>query len=156
MAIHTENLIIGAGPAGLAMAGRLRKQGKEFIVLEQSQQVAHSWQNHYDRLHLHTVSDYSHLPHLPFPADFPQYVPRQRLVDYYESYAKEMRIEPRLGEEVVSVKKQGESWETQTAAGNTYTSRQVIVCTGFNRSVHQATWPRMLEFDGNIIYICVY
>ena len=72
MAIHTENLIIGAGPAGLAMAGRLRKQGQEFIVLEQSQQVAHSWQNHYDRLHLHTVSDYSHLHHLPFPADFPQ------------------------------------------------------------------------------------
>ena len=59
-------LIIGAGPAGLAVAGRLRKKGIPFDLIEQSQQVGHAWHNHYERLHLHTVKEHSALPHLPF------------------------------------------------------------------------------------------
>ena len=53
--IQTPNLIIGAGPAGLGIAGSLRKEGIDFEIVEQSQNVGNSWHNHYDRLHLHTV-----------------------------------------------------------------------------------------------------
>lgn len=150
--IHTENLIVGAGPAGLAMAGRLSHEGRSYIVLERSQQVAHSWHNHYDRLHLHTVSDYSHLPHKPFPEDYPQYVPRQLLVDYYESYAKEMEIQPRMGEEVVSIKKVDQTWVTTSSSGQVYHSENVIICTGFNRAVNRPKWPGMEGFKGEIIH----
>ena len=62
-------LIIGAGPAGLATAGRLRALGLSFEVVEQSDHLSPSWRNHYDRLSLHTVKQLSHLPHLPFPED---------------------------------------------------------------------------------------
>ncbi|MEL6626575.1 MAG: NAD(P)/FAD-dependent oxidoreductase [Bacteroidota bacterium] len=155
-AIHTENLIIGAGPAGLAMAGRLTKEGKSYIILERSQEVAHSWHHHYDRLHLHTVSDYSHLPHQPFPADYPQYVPRKRLVEYYEQYARDMDIQPRFGEEVRSIKRAGAHWETTSGTGQVYHSDQVIVCTGFNRRVNRPTWPGMDAFKGKIMHSRLY
>ena len=43
MNIEIDNLIIGAGPGGLAMAGRLSKQNLPYIILEKSDQIAHSW-----------------------------------------------------------------------------------------------------------------
>ncbi|MDV7402454.1 NAD(P)-binding domain-containing protein, partial [Arthrospira platensis SPKY1] len=87
-------LIIGAGPAGLAMAGRLRQQGLSFELLEKSAAVGPLWRQHYDRLCLHTVKEHSHLPGLPFPEHYPRYVSRQQLVDYFEAYAQAFDIRP--------------------------------------------------------------
>ena len=86
--IECNIVIIGAGPAGLAIAGRLRQKNIQFTILEKDQKVASMWHKHYDRLHLHTVKDLSYLPNQPFPAEYPTYVPRQKLVDYYRDYAK--------------------------------------------------------------------
>ena len=86
----TENVdvaVIGAGPAGLAAGACLRKAGLDFVILEQAQQVASSWRRHYERLHLHTVKQLSSLPHLPFPAHYPRYVPRDLVVAYLQDYA---------------------------------------------------------------------
>jgi len=69
-----KNLIVGAGPAGLAVAGRLRKLGISFELIESSDKIANAWHNHYDRLCLHTVKQLSALPHLPFPKDYKTYV----------------------------------------------------------------------------------
>ena len=98
---HTH-LIVGAGPAGLAIAGRLRKAGIPFEILEQSQNVGNAWHNHYDRLHLHTVKQWSHLPHLPFPANYPLYVPRKMLTEYFADYAKHFEIKPHFGQKVAA------------------------------------------------------
>ena len=103
--MSTENLIIGAGPAGLAVAGRLSKMNIPFQVIEQSEKIANSWHNHYHRLHLHTAKSLSNLPHKEFPADYPTFVPRQKLVDYFEAYAEEFGIKPLFGQEWVKIKK---------------------------------------------------
>ena len=68
-----ETLIIGAGPAGLAVAACLRKRGASFVIVERATQVGSSWRHHYDRLHLHTVKNHSALPYLDFPAETPRY-----------------------------------------------------------------------------------
>lgn len=149
--LHTENLIIGAGPAGLAMAGQLRRVERPFILLEQSQQVANAWRNHYDRLHLHTIKATSHLPFKPFPAHFPQYIPRQMLVDYYDEYQREMEIQPHFGQEVVAIRRaEGGGWTAATAQGRLYTAERVILCTGFNRLMHMPIWPGQDEYRGSI------
>ena len=84
--MKTSHLIIGAGPAGLAMAGRFSSTGIDYEILEQSDKVAVAWHNHYDRLHLHTVKQLSALPHMDFPDDYPVYVPRAKLVEYFQNY----------------------------------------------------------------------
>jgi len=108
--VKTPNLIIGAGPAGLGMAGSLTKAGLEFEIVEQSENVGNSWHHHYDRLHLHTVKQLSHLPHLPFPEEYPLYVPRAMMVEYFSTYAKKFNISPYYNETVSSVSQLDGKW----------------------------------------------
>ena len=116
-----QYLIIGAGPAGLAMAGRMRKAGLDFEIIEQSKKVGNTWHNHYDRLHLHTVKQWSHLPHLPFPADYPLYVSRQQLTQYFADYATHFKIQPHFEVQATAITKQTDgSWEVKTQNGKTY------------------------------------
>lgn len=147
-----KNLIIGAGPAGLAVAGRLRKKGDAFILLEKTDKIAWSWHNHYDRLLLHTVKQLSHLPHLPFPEDYPTYVPRQKLVEYYKQYAKHFDIQPQFNESVFSIKKEGEAWEVKTESGKEFIAENVILATGVNRLPHIPTWKNQENYQGRIIH----
>lgn len=146
-------LIIGAGPAGLAVAGRLREIGIDFEIVEQSDKIANSWHNHYDRLHLHTVKQLSNLPHKEFPNHYPTYVPRKALIQYYEDYAKEFGIKPHFNEKVVGLKKENKNeWKVETASGKTFLTENVIIATGVNRVPNRPNWPGMDQFKGTIVH----
>ncbi|GAB4018366.1 NAD(P)/FAD-dependent oxidoreductase [Spirosoma migulaei] len=143
-------LIIGAGPAGLAMAGRLAKLGLPFTVLEASDYLGFSWRNHYDRLHLHTVKEYSALPHLPFPADYPTYVPRLKFVEYLERYAEQFNIKPQFNQKVISIhRSQDGRWQVQTET-DLFTAERVVVATGYNRVPNMPELPGQRNFRGVI------
>ena len=60
-AVHTHTLVVGAGPAGLAVGACLKRAGVPCLILEQTDKVGAAWRRHYDRLHLHTAKAYSAL-----------------------------------------------------------------------------------------------
>jgi cation diffusion facilitator CzcD-associated flavoprotein CzcO len=144
--MDAEVLIVGAGPAGLAVAGCLVQRGLTPLVIEQADAVASSWRNHYERLHLHTVKQLSALPGVPFSDDCPRYVPRQGVVDYLADYAQRHRIEPRLGEEVVAVSATDGGWQVATRSGARHRARKVVLATGANCE------PRMPKIAGQAQY----
>ncbi|MEL6671726.1 MAG: NAD(P)/FAD-dependent oxidoreductase [Bacteroidota bacterium] len=154
--IQTPCLIIGAGPAGLAVAGRLRNLKLPFELVEQQQSVGWSWQNHYDRLALHTVKQFSHLPHLPFPEDYPLYVPREDFVRYLQTYTQEFDIQPRFGQEVEQLEKSPEGWLVRIKEGPTYQTPSVVIASGVNRVPHVPTWPEQETFQGRISHSRAY
>ena len=145
-------LIIGAGPAGLAVAGRLRQAGVPFEVIEKSGCVGNAWHEHYDRLQLHTVKELSHLPGLPFPSHYPRYVPRRLLADYYRDYAAHFAIAPRFGQEATAVTRDRAGWKTSTAEGLELRSRHVVIATGGNRLPHRPSFADERSFSGPIIH----
>ncbi len=150
--IETATLIIGAGPAGLAVAGRLRQAGLDFVMIEKSERVGDSWHRHYDRLHLHTVKQLSHLPGLAFPDEYPRYVPRGRLAEYYADYARTFSIEPRFGEEAKTVRRSDGRWLTTTGTGLVILSDNVVIATGLNQAPFQPSYPGAEVFTGRFIH----
>lgn len=150
-----QNLIIGAGPAGLAVAGRMRQQSIPFQIIEQSNQVGSAWRKHYERLHLHTVKQWSHLPHLPFPEDYPLYVPRLKFVEYLENYASHFDIKPIFGQAVKRIRKLPNGhWVVD--AKKTFEAQNVIVGTGINRVPNTPSWQGQSNFKGDILHSRFY
>ncbi|EGD74283.1 hypothetical protein PTSG_06292 [Salpingoeca rosetta] len=79
-------IIVGAGAAGLSLAGRLERAGISYVVFEKDEPGS-AWENRYDRLHLHTVRGISELPYWRFPDWTPTFVSRSFLAKYYRAYA---------------------------------------------------------------------
>ena len=114
------------------------------------------WHCHYDRLALHTVKDLSALPHLPFPQEYPTYVPRLKLIEYYLEYAKKFNIQPRFNCGIVSIKKEDNQWLVETEPGQVFLTYHVVVGTGINRVPVQPSWPGQEQFKGRIQHSRTY
>ncbi|MFT4568069.1 MAG: thioredoxin reductase [Saprospiraceae bacterium] len=151
----TETLIVGAGPAGLAMAGQLSHKKLPFTIIEASDRIAPSWHQHYDRLHLHTVNQWSHLPHLPFPKDFPLYVPKLKLIEYLNSYAAEFKINPIFNQTVGSINKENDVWTVKTQ-DTIYIAKSLVIASGVNRVASIPVWEGMDKFKGEVLHSRFY
>ncbi len=149
-------VIVGAGPAGLGVAGCLVQRGVRPLVIEREAHVAASWRAHYERLHLHTVKALSALPGMPFPEHAPRYVPRQGVVDYLSAYAQQHRIEPLFGESVVAIAPHPRGWKTSTASGREFVSRAVVLATGANREPRAAAFPGQASYTGQVVHSQAY
>lgn len=150
--VETEILVIGAGPAGLATAACLQRRGLRPLLIERAGSVAATWQAHYRRLHLHTVSTHSALPFLPFPAGWPRYVPRQQVVEYLESYARHFGLDPEFGQEAREIVRRDGAWETVAASGRRWRSRHVVVATGANHEPNVPAFPGQASYGGRIMH----
>lgn len=155
---HTA--ILGAGPAGLATAACLRRKGvpaKALVVVERNEVPGSSWHTHYERLHLHTVKRYSHLPYRRFPAHYPQYPSRQQVADYLADYAKHFALDSstRYGHEVHRVVRRGNSWHVDTDLGSV-SAANVVCATGYSNEPNRPTWRGEELFEGEILHSKAY
>jgi indole-3-pyruvate monooxygenase len=152
MAINkTNTLIIGASISGLASAASLQKKGIRYLIVEKQSQIAPAWHNHYDRLHLHTSKKLSGLPYKAFGKKVPLYPSRQEVVDYLKDYQREFDINPIFNTEVLSVKRSGDSWISETTNG-TFKSKYVIVATGPFGKPKPIDFKGMETFPGKIVH----
>lgn len=148
-------VVVGAGPAGLAVAACLAQRGLPYEVLERRRAVGSMWRSHYARLHLHTDKALSHLPFVPFAKDLPTWVPRQRFVEYMDAYAAKFGIAPRFDTEIVGIAKDHEGLVVETT-DETIRARSVIVATGYNRVPFTPTFDGEESFGGPILHSSAY
>ena len=84
-------MVVGAGPAGLAVSRELRTRGIDHVVLERARS-ARAGGAIYDGLVLHTGRHLSSLPGRPFARSDPMFVTRDRFVRYLDEYAAELDL----------------------------------------------------------------
>ncbi len=151
----TDVVVVGAGPAGLAVGASLRKAGLSFIILEKEHQVASSWRRHYERLHLHTVKQFSSLPYLPFPKSYPRYVPRDLVIEYLDGYAAHFGLQPRFGDAARSIRRNGNDWVVE-ATSSSLRAPYVVIASGYNAEPVMPSVPGIEKFNGKVIHSADY
>ncbi|MGH8970930.1 MAG: flavin-containing monooxygenase [Actinomycetes bacterium] len=154
--MREQVVVVGAGPAGLAVAAMLRRRGLDPLVVDRADTVGASWRAHYDRLHLHTARWLSDLPGLRMPRSFGRYVAREDVVSYLERYAAHHSLRLSLGVEVRRIEPAAAGgWELLTAAGSLDTS-YVVVATGHNHTPVLPDWPGRGGFTGDLVHASAY
>ena len=148
-------VVVGAGPAGLAVAATLGREGMSCAVLERAASVGAAWQGRYDSLRLHTVRWLSGLPGAGIPRRYGQWVARDDLLAYLRDYAHRFGVHPEFGVEVTRLDRAGANWRVETSAGPRLAS-VVIVATGYSRTPHVPDWPGRDEFAGTLLHSTDY
>ncbi len=153
-------VVVGAGPAGLAVARALARRGLAATVLER-ERVAASWAHHYDHLKLHTRKGAAALPGMRFPADTPTFPRRDDVVAYLRAYADRFVPDLREGVEVqgltpVPADPPGAAgWRLETSAGD-LEARAVVVATGIASAPFAPTIPGADAFAGPLRHAAAY
>ncbi len=87
-----EVVVIGAGQAGLMVAAHLGQLGVDTLVVDKNERVGDNWRHRYESLCLHNPLEMNGFPYLPFPTNFPEYLPKDRMADWLEIYARYLDI----------------------------------------------------------------
>ena len=85
-------LVVGGAQAGLSIAARLNQVGVDTLVVEKWPRIGDSWRKRYHSLALHNAIRVNHLPYMPFPETWPNYIPKDMLGLWFEIYAQAMEI----------------------------------------------------------------
>jgi cation diffusion facilitator CzcD-associated flavoprotein CzcO len=153
--VSRDTIIVGAGPAGLAVGACLGRAGVPATILEQGGQVAAAWHRHYSRLHLHTDKARSQLPFAGFSRECPRYPSRQQVIDYLRAYAETFRLDIRLGVRVVDAHPVDGGWELRTQ-DEIHRCRNLVLATGLNHEPCLPMWPGQPSFRGRLIHSSEY
>ena len=92
-------LVVGGGQAGLSIAARLGQLGVDTLVVDRWPRVGDNWRRRYDALTLHNQVHVNHLPYMPYPPSWPVYIPKDKLANWFESYAEAMELNYWTGSE---------------------------------------------------------
>lgn len=84
-------LIIGAGQAGLSVAARLKLLSIDALVVDRNSRVGDVWRNRYHSLALHNKVGLNHMAYLPFPPNWPEFLPKDMIAGWLETYAWAMQ-----------------------------------------------------------------
>jgi putative flavoprotein involved in K+ transport len=146
--------VIGAGAAGLGVAGELDRRGIKALLLERSRFVGGGWQGRYESLRLNTVPRFSSLPGMRIK-QAGRWMPGIEFGRYLERYARERSLRVQTGVEVRRLERERGGWKVDTDAG-AIDARSVVVATGYDLVPELPNWPGRDEFERALIHSAQY
>jgi putative flavoprotein involved in K+ transport len=127
---RADVLVIGAGPAGLAISHELSAAGVRHIVLERDR-VAQRWRERWDSFCLVTPNWTIALPGGEYDGPAPDaFLPRDGLVEHFARYAASLGEQVREGVEVTSLEPGSGGGFVATTRDGSISAKHVVVCTG--------------------------
>lgn len=85
-------LVVGGGHAGITAAVELKRLGHDVLVIDREERIGDNWRQRYRGLKLHNKTPVNHLRYMPFPVTWPDYIPKDKIANWLESYVESMDI----------------------------------------------------------------
>lgn len=144
MAAETiDTLIIGGGQAGIAMSEHLSRHGIPHLVVEKDR-IAEKWRTgRWDSLVANGPAWHDRFPNMSFEGVDPYaFAPKDRIVEYFEEYARRIAMPIRTGVTVTSLTRLPDTrFRAETSAGP-IEARNVVSATGpFQKPLIPAVIP---------------
>lgn len=131
------------------------------LIIDQNPHVGDNWRNRYHQLVLHDPVWYDHLPYLPFPDWWPIFTPKDKLADFFASYARLLELNVWTRTSIVSGTWDGAAlrWSVtlervgRDGAVETRTLRpkHVVLSTGHSGKATLPSIPGVEGFEGSLL-----
>src|SRR6266478_6496680 len=95
-------VVVGGGQSGLCIAARLKQLQVDTLIVDREARIGDNWRNRYHALTLHNQVQVNHLPYMPFPPNWPTYIPKDKLANWFEAYVESMELNYWTGTEFES------------------------------------------------------
>ena len=155
-------LVVGGGQAGLAIAARLKQLRIDTLIVDREQRIGDNWRKRYHALTLHNQVQVNHLPYMPFPPNWPVYIPKDKLANWFETYVDAMELNYWTGTEFESGTygaAQGR-WSAvlRRADGSKRVMhpRHVVMATGVSGIPNLPDIPSLENFTGTVLHSSQY
>ncbi|MBR0907894.1 NAD(P)/FAD-dependent oxidoreductase [Bradyrhizobium liaoningense] len=155
-------LVVGGGQAGLAIAARLKQLKVDTLIVDREKRIGDNWRKRYHALTLHNQVQVNHLPYMPFPPNWPTYIPKDKLANWFEAYVDAMELNFWTGTEFESgaYDEANEHWAVtlRRADGSTRTMhpRHVVMATGVSGIANIPDIPTLSSFGGTLLHSSRY
>jgi cation diffusion facilitator CzcD-associated flavoprotein CzcO len=155
-------LVVGGGQAGLSIAAHLTQLKIDTLIVDREQRIGDNWRNRYHALVLHNQVHVNHLPYMPFPPNWPSYIPKDKIAGWFESYAENMELNYWTGAEF-----SGATWDADTARWSVSLNlpdrksrqmhpRHIVMATGVSGIPSLPDISGLENFSGRIMHSSEY
>src|SRR5438270_6913060 len=155
-------LVIGGGQSGLSIAARLKQLNVDTLIVDRWSRIGDNWRKRYHALTLHNQVQVNHLPYMLFPPNWPTYIPKDKLANWFESYVETMELNFWTGTEFEggSYDESKGCWTValRRADGSKRTMhpRHVIMATGVSGIANMPEIPTLDNFGGTLLHSSRY
>jgi len=154
-------LVVGGGQAGLSIAARLKQLRVDTLIVDREARIGDNWRKRYHALTLHNQVQVNHLPYMPFPPNWPTYIPKDKLANWFESYVDGMELNFWTGTEFEGGtydEKEGRWSVTLRRAGEKQVMhpRHVVLATGVSGIPNIPDIPGLKNFAGKAVHSSFY
>jgi putative flavoprotein involved in K+ transport len=154
-------VVVGGGQAGLAIAARLKQLEIDTLIVDREARVGDNWRKRYHALTLHNQVQVNHMPYMPFPPNWPVYIPKDKLANWFEAYVDAMELNFWTGTEFVSGaydEAQGH-WNAELrrdGATRKMQPRHIVMATGVSGIPNLPDIPSLKNFTGPVVHSSRY
>ena len=155
-------LIVGGGQAGLSIAARLAQLDVDTLIVDREARIGDNWRKRYHALVLHNQTHVNHLPYMPFPPNWPAYIPKDKLAAWFEAYVESMELNYWTGTEFEggSYDENAKRWSvTLRRADGTKRQmhpRHVVMATGVSGIPSLPDIASLRNFGGKVLHSSEY
>ena len=155
-------LVVGGGQAGLSIAARLKQLQIDALIVDREARIGDNWRKRYHALTLHNQVQVNHLPYMPFPPNWPVYIPKDKLANWFEAYVESMELNFWTGTEFESgAYDEAEGrWSVvlRRADGTRRTMhpRHIVMATGVSGIPNLPDIPGLKNFGGTVLHSSRY